>query len=51
MMTVIEMRFMEVVVRQLPLLVKHQQEISKRLEEIIELLKQQNNGNDTRKRL
>lgn len=51
MMTVIEMRFMEVVVRQLPLLVKHQQEISKRLEEIIELLKQQNNGNDIGKRL
>lgn len=44
MMTVIEMRFMEVVVRQLPL-------ISKRLEEIVELLKQQNNGNDTGKRL
>lgn len=40
---------MEVVVRQLPLLVKHQQEISKRLKEIIELLKQQNNGNDTGK--
>lgn len=48
-MTVIEIRFMEVVIRQLPLLVKQQQEISKRLEEITELLNNKKDGNDTRK--
>ena len=44
MMTVIENRFMEVAIRQLPL-------ISKRLEEIIELLKQQKDGNGIGKRV
>lgn len=44
MMTVIEKRFMEVAIRQLPL-------ISKRLEEIIELLKQQKDGNGIGKRV
>lgn len=51
MMSVIENRFMEVVIRQLPLLVKHQEEISKRLEEIVELLKQQKDGNSIGKRV
>ena len=44
MMTVIENRFMEVVIRQLPI-------ISKRLEEIIELLKQQKDGNSIGERV
>jgi len=44
MITVLEQRFMEVAIRQLPL-------ISKRLEEIIELLKQKNNGTDIGERL
>lgn len=39
-MTVIEVRFMEVAIRQLPL-------ISKRLEEIVELLKEIKDGNNT----
>lgn len=39
-MTILEQRFMEVVVRQLPLLVQE-------IREIKELLKQKNNGTDT----
>jgi hypothetical protein len=39
-MTILEQRFMEVVVRQLPLLVQE-------IREIKELLKQKNNGTDS----
>ena len=43
-MTVLEQRFMEVAVRQLPL-------ISRKLEEIVELLKERDNVEDTRERV